>query len=49
MGDTTETQQFYAAVCKKLEITRPWEALSFQEQVHFTQACMLIWQIVHGG
>ena len=44
---SSSTEQFYAAICSKLGITRKWSELHPMEQMQFVQAINMILQVVH--
>ena len=47
MQDKSEVEQFYAAICAKMGITRQWNELHPMEQMQFVQAINMILQVVH--
>ena len=44
---SSSTEQFYAAICSKLGITRKWSELHPMEQMQFVNHLNGILQIVH--
>lgn len=49
MQDKSEVEQFYAAICSKLGITRHWHELSPQEVAVFLQGVNMILAVVHNA
>ena len=49
MNEKSETEQFYAAICGKLGITRQWHELHPMEQMQVIQGINMILAVVHNG
>ena len=47
MNEKSEVEQFYAAICSKMGITRQWHELHPVEQMQFVNHLNGILQIVH--
>ena len=46
---SSSTEQFYAAVCAKMQTGTPWNELHPQHQMMLVQAINMILQVVHNG
>lgn len=49
MNEKSETEQFYAAVCNKMQMGTSWNELHPQHQMMVIQAINMILQVVHNG
>lgn len=49
MNEKSEVEQFYAAICAKMGITRQWSELHPGEQHQIVMAVNMILAVVHNG